>query len=78
MNPTGIFVQVADPPPMGSRVRVTLDAEGTDGVLTAEGEVVDRRVLDEGSDHPPGIGISLQATGPGWNKLYKWLTDAQD
>jgi hypothetical protein len=78
LNPTGIFVQVADPPPMGSRVRVTLDAEGTDGVLTAEGEVVDRREIDDTSNKPPGIGISLEETGPGWTKLYKWLTENQE
>jgi hypothetical protein len=44
LNPEGIFVELADPPPMGSKVRVTLAGEGTTGALTAEGEVVDRVV----------------------------------
>lgn len=76
LNPEGIFVQLADPPPMGSRVRVTLNAEGTEGVLTAEGEVVDRVVPNDGSNKPPGIGIKLEQTGPAWTKLYNWLTEA--
>lgn len=75
MNPEGIFIQLADPPPVGARVRVTLQAEGTDGVLSAEGEVVDRVVLDDGSVRPPGVGIRLHHTGPGWKKLYDWLVD---
>lgn len=78
LNPTGIFVQVADPPPLGTRVKVTLAAEGTEGVLTAEGEVVDRVVLDEGSERPPGIGIRLEHTGPAWTKLYNWLVENAD
>jgi hypothetical protein len=78
LNPAGIFVQLADPPPLGSRVQVTLAAEGTDGVLTAEGEVVDRVVLDDGTERPPGVGISLEQTGPAWQKLYHWLSEASD
>lgn len=75
LNPTGIFVQMSDPPPLGAKVRVTLAAEGTDGVLTAEGEVVDRVEPSDGTDRPPGIGIRLEQTGPAWNKLYKWLVE---
>jgi len=75
LNPTGIFVQMSDPPPLGAQVRVTLAAEGTDGVLTAEGEVVDRVEPSDGSDRPPGVGIRLEQTGPAWNKLYKWLAE---
>jgi len=78
LNPAGIFVQLADPPPLGSRVVVTLAAEGTDGVLTAEGEVVDRVVLDDGSDRPPGIGIAFDHTGPAWQKLYDWLNEGAE
>jgi len=74
LNPTGIFVQLADPPPIGARVRVTLAAEGTDGVLTAEGEVVDRVAVDDASKRPPGVGIRLEHTGPAWTKLYDWLS----
>lgn len=73
LNPEGIFVQLADPPPLGARVRVTLAVEGTDGVLTAEGLVVDRVVLDDESERPPGVGIRLEQTGTGWHKLYQWL-----
>lgn len=75
LNPEGIFVQLADPPALGARVRVTLAAEGTDGVLTAEGLVVDRVVLDDESERPPGVGIRLDQTGPGWSKLYQWLRE---
>lgn len=78
LNPNGIFVQIADPPPIGAQVKVTLAAEGTEGVLSAEGEVVDRVVLDDGSDRPPGIGIRLEQTGPGWTKLYNWLMENTD
>ena len=74
LNPEGIFVQIADPPAMGTRVRVTLAAEGTDGVLTADGTVVDRVVLDDESERPPGVGIKLDQTGPAWSKLYQWLS----
>jgi hypothetical protein len=73
LNPEGIFIRIADPPALGSRVRVTLDAEGTEGVLTAEGDVVDRVVLDDGTDRPPGIGVRLDHIGPAWTKLYHWL-----
>ena len=78
MNPTGIFVQIADPPPLGAQVRVTLAAEGTDGVLTAEGEVVDRVVPDDGTERRPGIGIRLEQTGPAWKKLYNFFVDETD
>jgi hypothetical protein len=76
LNPEGIFVQMADPPPLGTRVRVTLAAEGTDGVLSAEGEVVDRVVLDNVSDRPPGVGLRLDQAGAAWSKLYAWLSQA--
>jgi Tfp pilus assembly protein PilZ len=75
LNPEGIFVQLADPPALGARVRVTLAAEGTDGVLTAEGTVVDRVVPDDGSARPPGIGICLTQPGPAWAKLYAFLSE---
>jgi hypothetical protein len=78
LNPEGIFVQLADPPPLGARVRVTLAAEGTQGVLSAEGIVVDRVVLDQESERPPGIGIRLDHTGVAWNKLYRWLLAGAD
>ncbi len=73
LNPEGIFVQLADPPPLGARVRVTLAAEGTDGVLTAEGMVVDRVVLDDESERPPGVGIRFEQTGAAWHQLYHCL-----
>ena len=41
----------------------------------AEGVVVDRVMLDDESDRPPGVGIRLDHTGPGWSKLYQWLLD---
>jgi hypothetical protein len=66
---------MADPPQIGTRVRVTLAAEGTEGVLSAAGEVVSRVVLDDESAKPPGCGLSLDETGPGWQKLYEWLSD---
>ena len=66
-------MQLADPPPVGTIVQITLNAEGTDGVLTAKGEVVTRVVLDDESDRRPGVGVKLGETGPGWSKLYTWL-----
>jgi len=76
LSPEGIFVQLADPPPLGARVRVTLEAEGADAALTADGLVVDRVVLDDESERPPGVGIRLDQTGAAWNKLYQWLLQA--
>ena len=73
LSPEGIFVQISDPPPPGTPVTVTLDAEGTDGVLSAEGVVIGRVVLDDEVDRPPGIGISLEKTGAAWRKVYEWL-----
>ena len=73
MNPEGIFVQLAEPPPLGARVRVTLNAEGTNGVLSAEGEVVDRVEPEGDRPNPPGVGIRLDQVGSGWRKLYEWL-----
>ena len=75
LNPEGIFIRLADPPEIGAKVRITLAAEGTGGVLTAEGIVVSRAVLSEDSEarRPPGIGVSLEKTGRAWQKLYQWL-----
>jgi hypothetical protein len=75
MNPEGIFVQLDNPPPMATRVRVTLAVEATEGVLTAEGEVVDRAVEGDGSGRPPGIGIQLEDASPAWARLYAWLAE---
>jgi hypothetical protein len=71
MNPEGIFVRLADPPALGARVRVTLHAEATDGVLSGRGEVVDRNDGASGAG-PPGVGIRLDETGSGWKKLYDY------
>ncbi|HUS68461.1 MAG TPA: PilZ domain-containing protein [Kofleriaceae bacterium] len=75
LNPAGIYVQLADPPAKGTRVVVTVDADGAAGALTAEGVVVDRNVLDQESDHIPGVGIQLDRTSAGWSKLYQWMLD---
>lgn len=75
LNPGGIFVQMEDPPLPGTRVRVTLAAEATSGVLSAEGEVVDRVVAGDGRPGPPGCGLHLDDTGPAWAALYEWLAD---
>jgi len=75
LNPEGIYVQMADPPARGTRVVVTVEADGAAGALTAEGVVVDRNVLDQESDHVPGVGIQLDATSAAWNKLYQWLQE---
>ena len=76
LSPTGIFVQLADPPPVGTQVTVTVGAEGTAGVLTASGEVSTQLVLDDEHERPPGCGIALHDVGPGWQKLYDLLSDA--
>ncbi len=73
MNPEGIFVRVPQPPELGSRVRVTLNAEATNGILTSEGEVVDRVAPGTGGDRPPGVGIQFDSVGPAWHKLYNHL-----
>jgi hypothetical protein len=79
MNPAGIFVRLADPPRLGARVRVTLDAEGTEGVLTATGTVVSRVDGEEITpERPPGAGICLEQIGPAWTKLYEWLAEAAE
>jgi hypothetical protein len=75
LNPEGIFVELTDPPPLGTRVRVTLAAEGTEGLLTAEGEVVDRVESDPTGARAPGIGLRIDQAGPAWQKLYAWLGD---
>jgi hypothetical protein len=75
LSPEGIFVQLADPPPIGTRVGVTVADAEIGGALTAEGLVVDRVVLDQESDRTPGVGIRLEQTGAGWHKLYQWLLD---
>ncbi len=73
LNPEGIFVQMADPPARGTQVVVTVASDGVEGALTAEGVVVDRVVLDQESENPPGVGIKIENAGPGWSKLYQWL-----
>ncbi len=78
LNPEGIFVQMADPPAVGTRVKVTLSAEGTDGLLTAEGVVVSRELISENHERPPGCGLNLDKTGPAWRKLYTWLSSTSD
>lgn len=75
LNPEGIYVQMADPPPKGTRVVVTVDASGAEGALSADGVVVDRNVLDQESDHVPGIGVQLDRTSAAWAKLYQWLLE---
>lgn len=74
LNPEGVFVQMASPPPMGTRVRISVAAEGTDGVLTVEGEVVDRVEAGDGQG-PAGIGLRLPEPGPEWEQLYRYLSD---
>lgn len=71
LSPEGIYVQVADPPPVGSKVTVSVAAEGA-GDMTAEGEVTRREVLGDESEQPPGIGIRLEPS-PAWRVLYAWL-----
>lgn len=75
ISPEGIFVQVADPPPAGSKVSVRVAGDGAEGALAAEGEVTNREVLDDQSERPPGIGIRLSPS-PGWRALYGWLASA--
>jgi hypothetical protein len=78
MSPTGIFVQMADPPAIGTRVRVTIGAgsEGTDGVLTADGEVSAQNIQFDESERPPGCGVAFDETGAGWQKIYDLLSEA--
>ena len=73
MNPSGIFVQMADPPAVGTRVQVSFASDNVSGALTAEGTVANRATLGDDSEKPPGIGINLQSTGPAWTKIYQFL-----
>lgn len=74
MNPEGIFVRLRHPPALGSRVRVTLNAEGSHGVLTGEGDVVDRVGDQDPGGRPPGVGIKFDYVGAAWQKLYQHLS----
>jgi hypothetical protein len=75
LNPEGIFVQMADPPARGTHVVVTVEVDGIDGGVSAEGVVVDQVVLDQESKSMPGVGIRLDHRSPGWSKIYTWLQE---
>ncbi len=73
MNPSGIFVQLADPPEVGTQVQVSLASDYVAGALTSQGTVANRETLNDDTERPPGIGINLQDTGPAWTKMYELL-----
>ena len=76
LSPEGLFVQLADPPPADSRVRITIGGEDSSSVqLEAEGVVINQFVPDDARDLV-GVGIELAEAGPSWRKLYDWLRQA--
>ncbi|MCP4449621.1 MAG: hypothetical protein GY811_30470 [Myxococcales bacterium] len=72
LSPHGLFVQLADPPAEGTRVRVTLGA-GDSVRFTAEGVVTNQFAPNDASD-VSGVGIALAEAGAPWRKLYEWLS----
>jgi len=73
LSPEGLFVQLADPPPPGSSVRVSLGA-GDDVRMEANGVVTKQFAPDDAHD-VSGVGIALADAGPPWRKLYEWLSN---
>ena len=73
MNPSGIFIQLADPPAVGTAVQVSIASDNVAGPLTAQGTVAHQSTLGDEFDRPPGIGINLHNTGPAWTKIYEFL-----
>lgn len=74
LSPEGIFVQLADPPPPDSRVRVCIGTGDAESIqLQAEGVVINQFVPDDARDLS-GVGIALAEAGAPWRKLYEWLS----
>lgn len=78
LNPEGIFVQLADPPPVGTMVRVTVAASGIEGSLSADGEVVYQLFEDDRQHGPTGCGVHVRSKGPAWLRLYEWLSGSPE
>jgi hypothetical protein len=72
LSPEGLFVQLANPPAAGTRVRVTLGA-GDSVRLAAEGVVTNQFVPNDANEKI-GVGIALAEAGAPWRKLYEWLS----
>ena len=72
LSPDGIFVQLADPPRQGSRLRISL-AAGDTVSLSAEGVVTNQFKPSDEHDIS-GIGIAFDEAGASWRKLYDWLS----
>ncbi len=72
LSPEGIFVQLADPPQQGTRLRISL-AAGDTVSLSAEGVVTNQFKPSEERDIS-GIGIAFDEAGVSWRKLYDWLS----
>lgn len=74
LSPDGIFVQVGDPPPEDTRVRVTIGGDDAGSLqLTAEGVVTNQFAPTDASD-VTGVGIYLADAGASWRKLYDLLS----
>ena len=74
LSPEGLFVQLADPPPVDAKVRITIgtDEEGSLR-LEADGVVTNQVVPDDARD-VTGVGIALADAGAPWRTLYEWLS----
>ena len=69
LSPDGIFVQVGDPPPEDTRVRVSIGSDEAGSLqLTAEGVVTKQFAPTDASD-VTGVGIFLADAGASWRKL---------
>ncbi len=74
LSPEGLFIQIADPPAPGTRVRVTLGA-GDTVQLAADGVVTNQFQPNDANDLT-GVGIALAEAGAPWRKLYEWLSQS--
>jgi uncharacterized protein (TIGR02266 family) len=64
----GLFIRMDPPRPLGTRVRVTLQIDGTGDRFTLEGVVV-RTVTGQDDGAEPGVAVFLTTTSPGWTRF---------
>ncbi len=73
LSPEGIFVQLSEPPPTNTKVRVSIGNTGSEGVqLEAEGVVVNQLAPSDSTD-VVGVNIELKDTGASWRMIYELL-----
>lgn len=73
LSPEGIFVQMSEPPPADTKVRVSIGSHDQKSVqLEAEGVVVNQLAPSDSTD-VVGVGIELKETGASWRMIYELL-----